>query len=400
MIRQAFLVRFWISGLRQLLRPDNNRSVTGMEIFNEKRLCRRSERNDSNVKRLISKIAGTLCVMFTGVMMMNVTDGVAETQYLFYFQDGGETQLYYSSTGSVEEAMEAVGKTLYENDTYTVESTSRDVYTVTITRADYCYVEADGQRMTVSFRPDETTVAQILDEQGIVLGENDLVSSELTDLVQDGETITVSRVTYETRYADEIIEWDYDLEPTRYLAEGALKVFSKGVDGEKRVEYRSVYIDGEWARDEVVDEVVTTAVVNGRAQVGDSDAPIDYLEQPGWLTFDENGIPEQATKVISGLGTAYTSKAGVYGATGRYLSEGYVAVDPDIIPYGSKLYIVTKDGSWDYGYAIAADTGGAMLSGRVLVDQYMNSYDSCIQYGVREVDVYVLEDLDVHDEIE
>ena len=159
-------------------------------------------------------------------------------------------------------------------------------------------------------------------------------------------------------------------------------------------------IDGEWARDEVVDEVVTTAVVNGRAQVGDSDAPIDYLEQPDWLTFDENGIPEQATKVISGLGTAYTSKAGVYGATGRYLSEGYVAVDPDIIPYGSKLYIVTKDGSWDYGYAIAADTGGAMLSGRVLVDQYMNSYDSCIQYGVREVDVYVLEDLDVHDEIE
>ena len=56
---------------------------------------------------------------------------------------------------------------------------------------------------------------------------------------------------------------------------------------------------------------------------------------------------------------------------GRYLSEGYVAVDPDIIPYGSKLYIMTKDGSWDYGYAIAADTGGAMLSGRVLVDQYM-----------------------------
>ena len=104
--------------------------------------------------------------------------------------------------------MEAVGKTLYENDTYTVESTSRDVYTVTITRR-ITVMSSGRQRMTVSFRPDETTVAQILDEQGIVLGENDLVSSELTDLVQDGETITVSRVTYETRYADESIEWDY-----------------------------------------------------------------------------------------------------------------------------------------------------------------------------------------------
>ena len=124
------------------------------------------------------------------------------------------------------------------------------------------------------------------------------------------------------------------------------------------------------------------------------------MEQPEWLTFDENGIPEQAVKVLSGLGTAYTSGKGVYGATGRYLSEGYVAVDPSIIPYGTKLYIKTKDGSWDYGYAIAADTGGAMLSGRILVDQYMNSYDTCMQYGVREVDIYVLEDLDAHAEID
>ena len=71
-----------------------------------------------------------------------------------------------------------------------------------------------------------------------------------------------------------------------------------------------------------------------------------------------------------------------------------------MIPYGSKLYIVTKDGSWDYGYAIAADTGGAMRSGRILVDQYMNSYDTCMQYGVREVDIYLLDDKDAHTEID
>ena len=63
-------------------------------------------------------------------------------------------------------------------------------------------------------------------------------------------------------------------------------------------------------------------------------------------------------------------------------------------------FTLTQDGSWDYGYAIAADTGGAMLSGRILVDQYMNSRDTCMQYGVRAVDVYILEDLDAHTEIE
>ncbi len=345
-------------------------------------------------------MAAMLCVMLSGVMMVNVTSGAAETQYLFYFQDGDETQLYYAPTGSVESAMEALGKTLNENDSYTVENTSRDVYTVTITRADSCVVEADGEKEVVSFRSNETTVADILNEQGIVLSEDDLVSSDLTALVQDGETITVSRVTYENYFTDEVIGWEYDYEPTRYLPEGTVKVFSDGVDGTKLVERRKVYIDGELDHEEVVGEVVKNAVTNGRAQIGDSDAPIDHLEQPEWLTFDENGIPQQATKVISGLGTAYTSDTGAYGATGRHLSEGYVAVDPKIIPYGSKLYIVTKDGSWDYGYAIAADTGGAMRSGRILVDQYMNSYQTCMQYGVREVDIYLLDDLDAHTEID
>ena len=57
-------------------------------------------------------MAAMLCVMLSGVMMVNVTSGAAETQYLFYFQDGEETQLYYAPVGSVESAMKALGKTL------------------------------------------------------------------------------------------------------------------------------------------------------------------------------------------------------------------------------------------------------------------------------------------------
>lgn len=353
-----------------------------------------------NVKRLISKISGMICIMFVGVMAMNVMDGAAETQYLFYLQDGGETELYYSPTGSVDEVMQQAGKVLYESDSYTVESTSRDVYTVTITRADSCTVEADGKQTVVSFHPNRTTVEDVLKEAGVEVGKDDLVSDDLTDLVTDGEIIKVSRVTYENYLTDEVIDWQYDYEPTRYLREGCLKVFAKGDDGAKQVERRKTYVDGQLVSDEAVEETITKEVTNGRAQVGDPDAPIDHLEAPEWLTFDEDGIPEQAVQVLSGLGTAYTSIKGAYGATGRHLSEGYVAVDPSIIPYGTKLYIKAKDGSWDYGYAIAADTGSAMLSGRILVDQYMNSYDTCMQYGVREVDIYILKDLDAHAEIE
>lgn len=59
-----------------------------------------------------------------------------------------------------------------------------------------------------------------------------------------------------------------------------------------------------------------------------------------------------------------------------------IAVDPSIIPLGSKVYIP------GYGEAIAADTGGA-INGNI-VDLYLNSHNECIQWGRQNVDVYVL----------
>ena len=46
---------------------------------------------------------------------------------------------------------------------------------------------------------------------------------------------------------------------------------------------------------------------------------------------------------------------------------GIVAVDPTVIPLGTKLYIESPDGgkSWTYGYCIAGDTGGAIKGNRV-----------------------------------
>ena len=65
-------------------------------------------------------------------------------------------------------------------------------------------------------------------------------------------------------------------------------------------------------------------------------------------------------------------------------SEGIstIAVDPSIIPLGSLLYV---DG---YGYAIAADTGGAIQGN--IIDLYLNSYDECMNWGRQNVSVYLI----------
>ena len=119
------------------------------------------------------------------------------------------------------------------------------------------------------------------------------------------------------------------------------------------------------------------------------DDAISLLDLPEWLTFDENGVPSEYVTVLTGNACAYTAAPDALMSTGKEVFQGYVAVDPDIIPYGSELYIVAEDGEV-YGYAIAADTGYSVRKGHIIVDLFMNEYDDCIQWGNKPVNVYVL----------
>lgn len=76
-------------------------------------------------------------------------------------------------------------------------------------------------------------------------------------------------------------------------------------------------------------------------------------------------------------------------ASGTKARVGAVAVDPEVIPLGTKLYIENADGTGGYGYAVAEDKGSAIKGYRV--DLFFNTYQECIDFGRRRVIVYVLE---------
>ena len=69
-------------------------------------------------------------------------------------------------------------------------------------------------------------------------------------------------------------------------------------------------------------------------------------------------------------------------SAGYEAGYGVVAVDPNVIPLHTRLFIE------GYGYAVAGDRGSAIQSDRI--DLGFLTVDECIQYGRREVDVYVL----------
>ena len=105
---------------------------------------------------------------------------------------------------------------------------------------------------------------------------------------------------------------------------------------------------------------------------------------------DHYGNTISYTSVLTGAATAYTASVGASTSTGRPAQYGNVAVNPNIIPYGTRLYIASPDGSFVYGYAVAADTGGALMSGSALVDLYYDTLEECYQFGRRNVSIYIL----------
>lgn len=76
-------------------------------------------------------------------------------------------------------------------------------------------------------------------------------------------------------------------------------------------------------------------------------------------------------------------------ATGTQARYGEIAVDPEVIPLGTRMYIVSEDGQVVYGIATAEDTGSLILGHRI--DLYYDTYDECVQFGARNCIVYILD---------
>lgn len=89
--------------------------------------------------------------------------------------------------------------------------------------------------------------------------------------------------------------------------------------------------------------------------------------------------------VYTMMSTAYAGDTITYmGTTPVRDPDGIstIAVDPSIIPLGSKVYIP------GYGLAIASDTGGLIKGNRI--DLFLNSEDECINWGVQTVSLYLI----------
>ena len=174
------------------------------------------------------------------------------------------------------------------------------------------------------------------------------------------ETV-IEPVAFATKYQDD-----------KELAYGKTQVITAGVPGEDKVVYQDVLRNGMFQKQELLRERTkepqAALVKRGVAQsIVTGNGPIGYKRK---ITVEAS-----AYTLAEGSGTGLTS-------IGLIPHEGIVAVDPNFIPYYTKMYIP------GYGFATAGDTGGAIRGYKI--DLFMNSYYRAIQWGRRTIDIYIL----------
>ena len=248
------------------------------------------------------------------------------------------------------------------------------------------------------------TVKDALAYAGIKLGKYDTVSCKLTDDVTENMEISITRIEYKNVKTVEKVPYETDETYSDKLAEGKTKVTKKGVDGEYTVVTKQTLVNGEVTDEEIVSSELTKEPVNKEVTIGTkksaakkadtdsataSESGVPVSEENGVL-YDSEGNQVSYSNVLHGSGTAYYAPAGSLTASGQEVYVGGVAVNPDIIPLGTKLYIVADDG-FVYGYATAIDTGGALYDGSAIVDVFYYTYDECAEFGRRDVSVYILD---------
>ena len=170
------------------------------------------------------------------------------------------------------------------------------------------------------------------------------------------------------------------------------EVLQKGIKGEKNITLAVIYENGKEVTRKIIKEMIVKQPQNKIISQGTM-IPITLSRGESLKTYAKS-LNAQSTstssKTLNVKATAYWAfnGANTYTSSGRKAvrdSNGYstIAVDPNIIPMGTKLYVE------GYGYAIAADKGSG-VKGK-FIDVFFNTREEAIKWGVKYLKVKILD---------
>lgn len=231
-----------------------------------------------------------------------------------------------------------------------------------------------------------TTVADLLKQQKVSLGEIDRVTPAKTDKITGKTQVEVIRVEKVTDVVEEETPFAVVNRKDSGLTKGKERVVQDGKKGKREKRFEVVMENGKEISRKLISEKTLADSTDKIVAVGTKAQP---QPQPV-VSRSKSSSSNSGGRVITVTSTAYTANcAGCSGitATGFNLKANpnakVIAVDPNVIPLGSKVYVE------GYGYAIASDTGGAIKGNKI--DVFFSSQSRAESWGRKSVTIRIID---------
>ncbi|TWH46845.1 3D domain-containing protein [Sporomusa sp. KB1] len=218
------------------------------------------------------------------------------------------------------------------------------------------------------------TVRDIADQAGIPQEKVRLMPGDDTKPVAG---MNIKAITLSEKIEEQEIPELYQIirQPDPTLEKGVEETVQAGENGLKKAAVRVKFEDGVKVSADVLSEVVAVSAKPQIIRVGTRDrvdtsrgsmrfSGVRYMEASAYLPTDGSSQGLTATGIAAG--------------------HGIVAVDPEVIPLGTQVYVP------GYGMGLAADTGGAIVGDKI--DLCMESASEAYRFGRRTVKVYILDE--------
>lgn len=303
-----------------------------------------------------------------------------------------EEETYYTTKETVGDFFEEINLSVSEHDDLSVdlETPIEEDLSVTLDQALKVVVnDADEEEEVWTT---ERTIEAFLKEQDIELGELDRLEPSKEEEIDKDTTVTITRVEEVTDTKEEVIDFSTVRRNDSSLEQGTEEVIASGSDGLLERTYKVTLENGKEVERELVSEEVKKESEQRVVAVGTK--VIEQTVSRGGSSSSSNTESKETSSdndVLYMEATAYNWDCGSCSGTGRTATgynvkanpDGVIAVDPSVIPLGTKVYVE------GYGYAVARDTGGAIQGNKI--DLHMRTVEEARQFGRQRVKVEIIE---------
>ena len=230
------------------------------------------------------------------------------------------------------------------------------------------HLTVDGKKTTI--KSNGRTVQEVLEQQGIKMNPQDVVHPARSATLERDMDIIVTRVMIKRETQEVSLPFATKYVSNPEMPKGFSKKISEGQTGTELQTWEFQYEDGIEVSRTCVSKEVQKKTVDCIIQVG------------AQSSLSRGGQSFRFSRAYDMLATGYTY-TGYKTASGRTPGPGVAAVDPRVVPLGTRLYIE------GYGPAVALDTGGLIKGNRI--DLFFETQNQALSWGARKTRVYVLE---------